>query len=194
MKKRIAFLLSLVLLLLSVTACGNSNTGTDAAQETSGTEETNGTAEDVTAEIVKSGTVDNATLTHGDFSIELLSWDAGYSGHILTKGAEVLCVRFHVKNGTDEQVKISDFFIPRFFVDGVGTDYFGSDFYGNGDAYAVFTDTELRAGAETDIYLCLDCTVNDAHTVEVDIMEPVESLTGTIGASENVLTTFSFSM
>ena len=103
-------------------------------------------------------------------------------------------MRFHVKNGTDEQVQISDFFIPRFFLDGVEVTSFGSDFYGNGDSFAVFTDSELRAGAETDIFLCLDCSVTDAHTVEVDLMEPVETLTGTIGASENVLTTFSFSI
>lgn len=192
--KRIVFLLSLVLLLLSVTACGNSSAGTTATPGTNGTGETSGAAEDITAEIVKSGTVEDATLTQGDFSIELLSWDAGYSGHSLTKGAEVLCMRFHVKNGTDEQVQISDFFIPRFFLDGVEVTSFGSDFYGNGDSFAVFTDSELRAGAETDIFLCLDCSVTDAHTVEVDLMEPVETLTGTISASENVLTTFSFSM
>lgn len=72
---------------------------------------------------------------------------------------------------SDQTMEIGNIFHTEVYIDGVEIDGFGSDFYGDGRAFNVFTDTKLKLNAETDIYFCYECTVNDAHEVEIDIFD-----------------------
>lgn len=181
------------LLVFSITACsGYSKTNMPVpSRDIASSSDPSGEKESsITAEIVKSGTV-NTSYSYEKCSVELVSWDLGYSGHVLTKGAEVLCIKFHVKNESDEQCTIQDVFYPKVFLDGVEASVFGSDFYGDNRSFNVFMDSELRAGAETDIYLCLDCNISESHKIEVDLMELGDEMGITV-VTDEVLNTFSF--
>lgn len=121
----------------------------------------------------KSGTLEGAIIDDPDFSVELLSWDLGYSGNPLSLGKEVLCMKFHVANKSSEQHEISEIFSIDVFVDGVEASSFVSDFYGEGTAYQTSYDTKMRTESETDIYICADCNVSKSHKVTVDLYSKV---------------------
>ena len=134
-----------------------------------------------TAEIVKFGTCSSEAINNGDVKIELISWDLGYSGNSLKKGAENMCLKFHITNNGSEQIVIDDYVNAKIFLDGVETTHYISDFYGNNVSYKIDWSSALRGNSETDFYICIDCTVDDFHKVEVDMCQ-----------SGEVLGTFSF--
>lgn len=139
-----------------------------------------------TADIIKNDTVDNAMLETEKYTIELLSWDLGYTGNPLTKGKEVLCMKFHVANNSEEQITIRELFEYKIFLDGVQMSCYYSDFYGDGKALNVTSRSELRGNSETDIYICIDCSISDSHKVEIDLSEKYDS--------DEILDTFEFSI
>lgn len=126
-------------------------------------------AQETTAEIVYSGAIEGCSYEHDNFNIEIISYDLGYSGHLLTLGDEVACIKIHFKNKTNKTLSMMDLMISEFYLDGVETPAFGSDFYGNDVAFNNTYITELRPETETDLYLCIDCQVTIPHKVEVDI-------------------------
>ncbi len=146
----------------------------------------------VTAEIIKSGMIDDLSVTTDSADVSLVSWDLGKSGHSLMKGAEVLCLKFHIINNCQKQMEIGNLFHVETFIDGVEIDKFGSDFYGDGRALKVWEYTELRAGAETDIYYCYSCSVNDSHKIEIDIFDASNLENGIYVLSDNLIDTFAF--
>lgn len=177
MKRLTTVIFIAMILLLSITACQRTQNGesNNSENSTSDSKVENNTADDnnnkITADIVKNGTLENMNIDTDYADISIVSWDLGYSGHQLTKGDEVLCIKYHVKNESDQTMEVGNIFHTEVYIDGVEIDGFGSDFYGDGRAFNVFTDTKLKPNAETDIYFCYECTVNDAHEVEIDIFD-----------------------
>lgn len=202
MKRLTTIILIAMILLLSITACqstqkdesynsGNSNNNGMAENNTA-----SGGDDKITADIVKSGTLENMSIDTDYADISIVSWDLGYSGHQLTKGDEVLCIQYHVKNNSDQTMEVGNIFHTEVYIDGVEIDGFGSDFYGDGRAFAVWTDTKLKPNAETDIYFCYKCAVNDAHEVEIDIFDKntYDEQFDVYFLSEDVIETFSFNI
>ena len=172
-------LLGLLIIGLSViaSACGQSESEQieDAKQEVQEAIEEILNNVNSTADIIKSDTVDNAMLETDKYTIELLSWDLGYTANPLTKGKEVLCMKFHVANKSEEQITIQNLFEYKIFLDGVKMPSYYSDFYGDDRSFNVTSRSELRGNCETDIYICIDCSINDGHKVEIDFLERYDS-------------------
>ena len=187
--KKIYYLICVALLsvvVFSLVGCNNQKTPNlyDFAEKES----------KITADIKKSDTLKNMSISTDSTDVSIVSYDLGYSGHSLTKGEEVLCIKYHVVNKTDSQMEVGNLFHSDAYIDGVEIDPFGSDFYGNGKSFTVFNDTKLRAGAETDIYFCYECSVEDSHKIEVDIYDKNEydEEFDSYFLSDKILETFSF--
>ena len=146
----------------------------------------------VTAEIIKSGVLNNCSIDTETTSVSLVSWDLGKSGHSLTMGDEVLCLKFHVKNNCQEQMEIGNLFHVKTFIDGVESSGFGSDFYGDGRSFNVWESTELRADAEADIFFCYNCSIDNSHRIEIDIFDANKLEDGLYFLSDTVIDTFEF--
>lgn len=147
------------------------------------------------AKIVKSDKLNDmkVSLTNAEVSIE--SYDLGYSGHSLTKGKEVLCLKLHIKNTSNNVLEIQNLFKSDIYIDGVERTAFISDFYGNDVAYNTQFSSKLRPQSETDIYFSIDCSVNEKHKIDVDFHDMIENEGYSFYSYiEDIVKSFSFSI
>jgi len=173
MMKKITALFAASLIL---TACGSSSSvpeseTTEKADETvTETATPEPTQEAKNENIVKSGEVNY--FVDGEIAKRgVISWDLGYSQHSLTKGDEVLCIKFEVTNKGEQNAEIWQLLNVIVYVDGVEESGYISDFYGDGTAYKTVFEDKIRSGATGNMYLCFDVDVDTLHTIDIDFRQ-----------------------
>lgn len=63
---------------------------------------------------------------------------------------------------------------------------------GDGRSFSVWESTELRAGAEADIFFCYNCSIDNSHRIEIDIFDANKLEDGLYFLSDTVIDTFEF--
>ena len=147
--------------------------------------------------IVKCGTLQDYVFDADFATIKVESWDLGYSQNWLSPNDEMLCIKFHVKNKTENKIALHGIFNTNIYIDGIEQSSFYCDFYGDDRSCKVDSDTKIMPGAETDVYLCHDCDISNPHTITIEICdqpEPVPGYEDFFYANNDVLETLEFNI
>jgi hypothetical protein len=197
MRKFISVLL-VALMIVCLCACGANNSATQSTDNTNTTPDENTskeqtapipssettpetkqatnaieTAETIPSFIVARGTPEGCVYDADFATISVESWDLGTSQNPLSQ-EDALCIKYHVKNKTEETIALEGIFNVFVYIDGVQRESFISDFYGDMSSFQVFPDTKLRPDAETDVYMCYACDLTLPHHVDIDIGNRLE--------------------